>query len=317
MDNLKVKQTTPQPVIRNGYHIVKIIAVEECQEFIIVQYEFAVGPNAGWATRIFNRTKKWVFGQKIHRRNGNCILEILKSAVQKAEPDRLIVDMKQVEQCFVCVDVVWEKYKGLFYPKVKHIFDKDTYKPAREDLIIGTRCWAKGSADVNHAVELACFSPYPTLLTDTQERDSPMVEYAVKHQICVLPTSGLPGDYMLSNGDIIVDRKASICELYGNFAHSDSWHSYQIAAMKAAANKMTLVFVVGVDPDENVRELNDLMYWRHTLPDGCVLKGVIALDQIKIFMKPLCNVHFLFVSKKNQCDAIWKTICGEDFFEFV
>lgn len=118
----------------------------------------------------------------------------------------------------------------------------------------------------------------------------------------------MPGDYMIPNGSIVVDRKANLLELYHNFSHGQSWLSYAIAAELAAAQDKMLVFVTAVEPADHVQKLCDLEHWNSTLPDGTVMQGKTMLQQIRrcLFLFP--HVKFHFVLRDNQCEQIWKIV---------
>src|SRR5699024_5225116 len=97
---------------------------------------------------------------------------------------RVITEPKQAEGCFVCLDLTWESYDRKMFPRVKRVYAASAYLLTSDDYMIGIDCWAKGSKTVNQAIARAFYSQYPVLLADTQEKQSPMVEFCAANQIC-------------------------------------------------------------------------------------------------------------------------------------
>ena len=192
------------------------------------------GENAGWATNKYIQTGQWIFSQRIDRKYGKKALQAFLTAI--TEPAQAGNPSPQHgEGRWVWTDVESSRYQGRWFPRVKRVYPPDAYQPMAKDFCIATDHWDKGNNSVNHAVALANYSPYPVLLADTQEKNSPMNQYCEENHICVVPISGMPGDYMRPNGKIIVDRKDSLSELYHNFSKGTSWASYAVAAQLAGA----------------------------------------------------------------------------------
>lgn len=262
------------------------------------------GENAGWATNKYIQTGQWIFSQRIDRKCGRkAFLTAITEPTQAGNPSP-----QHGEGRWVWVDVEWSQYQGRWFPRVKRVYPPNTYQPMAKDFCIATDHWGKGSNSVNHAVALANYSPYPVLLADTQEKNSPMNQYCEENHICVVPISGMPGDYMRPNGRIIVDRKDSLSELYHNFFKGTSWASYAVAAQLAGAEGKKLVFVIAVDPGDNVRCLNDLSGWQGRLPDETIVKGAKLLEQLKRYHKLFHNTRFYFVLRHAQGAAIWRLV---------
>lgn len=296
------------PVMQEDICLAKVIRVQEKPSAVLISYEFAAGPNVGWATKVFRYTGTWLFRQRIDLAHGKQILNIYVDAIKQETPNRTIATLKQTEGCFVCVDVAWGQYNGRCYPRVRRILPAKKFRPTPRDMRVGTESWAKGSDDVNRAVMQAFYSACPILLADTQERLSPMVEYCANHNICIIPVSGMPGDYMRPNGKIVVDRKDSLAELYHNFSNSRACLSYAVAAQLAEAQDKSLVFITAVDPEDQVQGLRDLIRWDGTLPDGTIIHGETMMRQIHQYMFPFHHVRFMFVPREKQCEVIWKTV---------
>ena len=70
-----------------------------------------------------------------------------------------------------------------------------------------------------------------------------------------------------------------------------------------------MVFVIAVDPEDNVRCLNDLSDWQGWLPDETIVKGAKLLEQLKRYQKLFHNTRFYFVLRYAQCAAIWRLVC--------
>lgn len=297
-------------MVRDGLYLVRVIRVHVAPDAIKILYDFAFGENAGWASRVFFEANKWPFYQRIDLSRGQQVLAAFMRAVSENPSGRVITEPKQAEGCFVCLDLTWESYEGKMFPRVKRVYAASAYPLTSDDYMIGTDCWAKGSKTVNQAIARAFYSQYPVLLADTQEKQSPMVEFCAANQICLVPVSGMPGDYMCPDGTVVVDRKNDITELYHNFSCSSQWSSYAVAAQLAAAERKWLVFVVAVDPEDRVRNLADLNNWTGLLPNGTELSGATLFLQIQKFRFLFNHVCFLFVPRDNLCNKIWESVCS-------
>ena len=269
------------PMIQNGFYLARVMKVHTDENAVTILYEFASGENAGWASRVFFEANKWPFYQRIDLSRGQQVLAAFMRAVSENPSGRVITEPKQAEGCFVCLDLTWESYEGKMFPHVKHVYAHSAYPLTSDDYMIGTDCWAKGSETVNQAIARAFYSQYPVLLCDTQEKQSPMVKFCAANHICLVPVSGMPGDYMCPDGTVVVDRKDSLIELSYNFSSYSHWRSYAVAAQLAAAERKWLVFVVAVDPEDQVRNLADLKNWKDTLPGEKELIGTTLLSQIQ------------------------------------
>lgn len=299
---------TPQPPdTRDALYLAKILAIKQDDQAVTIYYEFAAGPNAGWATQVFIRTGSWPFRQRIDQRYGGVALRAFLESIGRT-------DLSSVSRTdpktglWNCVAIQWAAYNGHVFPQVTRVYPSQCCPFAANDLRISVDNWVKDSPDVNHAVALAHNSPYPVLLADTQERNSPMIDYCARNHICLVPVSGMPGDYMLPNGVIVVDRKDSLSELYHNFSHDQAWLSYATAAGLAAAQHKMLVFVTAVAPTDHVQKLYDLEHWNGTLPDGTILQGKTMLQQIRRFLFLFPHAKFHFVLRDKQCEQIWKIV---------
>lgn len=306
--NTSTNYLTPQPPVTNdALYLAKIVAIEQNDHAVTIYYEFAAGPNAGWAAQVYIRTGSWPFRQRIDRKYGSAALRAFLESIGRSDLSSVShIDLNH--GLWNCVDVQWTEYNGHVFPQVKRVYSSQTYPFTADDFRISADKWAKGSPDVNHAVALAHNAPYPVLLADTQERHSPMIDYCAENRICIIPVSGMPGDYMIPNGSIVVDRKANLSELYHNFSHGQSWLSYAIAAELAAAQHKMLVFVTAVEPADHVQKLCDLEHWNGVLPGGTPLQGKTMLQQIRrcLFLFP--HVKFHFVLRDNLCEQIWKIV---------
>ena len=213
------------PMIQNGFYLARVMKVHTDENAVTILYEFASGENAGWASRVFFEANKWPFCQRIDLSRGQQVLAAFMRAVSENPSGRVITEPKQAEGCFVCLDLTWESYEGKMFPHVKHVYAHSAYPLTSDDYMIGTDCWAKGSETVNQAIARAFYSQYPVLLCDTQEKQSPMVKFCAANHICLVPVSGMPGDYMCPDGTVVVDRKDSLIELSYNFSSYSHWRS--------------------------------------------------------------------------------------------
>ena len=299
---------TPQPPdTRDALYLAKILAIKQDDHAVNIYYDFAAGSNAGWAAQVFIRTGSWPFRQRIDRKYGSAALRAFLNSIGRSDLSSASrTDLKN--GLWNCVAIQWATYNGHVFPQVTRVYPSQCCPFSADDFLISAGTWAKGSPNVNHAVALAHNSPYPVLLADTQERNSPMIDYCAQNRICLIPVSGMPGDYMIPNGAIVVDRKDNLSELYHNFSHGQAWLSYATAAQLAAAQHKMLVFITAVEPTDHVQKLCDLEHWNSALPDGTVMQGKTMLQQIRrcLFLFP--HVKFHFVLRDNQCEQIWKIV---------
>lgn len=76
----------------------------------------------------------------------------------------------------------------------------------------------------------------------------------------------------------------------------------------AGAEGKKLVFVIAVDPGDNVRCLNDLSDWHGRLFDETIVKGAKLLKQLERYQKLFHNTRFYFVVWRAQGAAIWRLV---------
>ena len=55
--NTSTNYLTPQPPVTNdALYLAKIVAIGQNDHAVTIYYEFAAGPNAGWAAQVYIRT---------------------------------------------------------------------------------------------------------------------------------------------------------------------------------------------------------------------------------------------------------------------
>lgn len=157
---------------------------------------------------------------------------------------------------------------------------------------------------------LAHLSGLPVLCADTQERQSPIVDWCAENQIILLPSSFPAGNYTIPTSSVIVDRKADLFELNRNFAPSPNRARYENAACYAAALGKQLIYLIGVDPDDHVSQMEDLRTWnsRHPKIADETIDGNHLYTQLIRYMQLHPNTDFRFIPKQHLCESIYQTV---------
>lgn len=112
---------------------------------------------------------------------------------------------------------------------------------------------------------------------------------------------------MSPGGSVIVDRKSDILELYRDFSHSGTRHSYEEAAISSQVDGKRLIYVVGTDSRERVQDISDLKGGSATL-QGKFFNESILYNHILRYQNHFPNTGFQFVNHKKMCETIYNLI---------
>lgn len=288
----------PAPV--DGYYLAMIKAVDEDADCHKVAYEICVGSSAGYSFYIFLKTGRWPIQQRIDKVGGKMVLNHLLRAAN-------VSDIKDAPGAIICIELK-HKTDSPYGFQVCRSFPRDQYHILPEDIRIGTKSWAHGSADCIHAAVIACHSGLPVLLADTHETASPMVDWCASNNIALLSACFPAGDYTSPGSSVIVDRKESLLELYGNFSCSFNYASYSVAAMNAAAMRKKLLYIVGTQPEDHVSSLDEFANWKGQTPNGINVSGAEAAKNIQRCLRQFPNTGFIFTDHARLCEEIWRQI---------
>ena len=297
-------ELTPPP----GMYLLYIVHVILTSKAHLICYDFAVGEYVGWAHKVFLKTGQWPLKQWLNLTTAIIPQKCLADAIHSDPKYAAITDPKQAVGCRIYAELGNTVYEGKQCIYVAKTYPASQYNITPDDIRIGTASWAAGSPDSNRANYLAHYAGLPVLLADTQEKKSPMVDWCAEHKISLLPMVFPSGDYCIPGGNIIVDRKDDMLELYHNFSHSRNRASYGRAALTAASLGCQLIYVIASDPNDHVTGLDDVIQWKANLPNGSVASGEALHKQLINYTMLHPNTKFIFTMRGQQCNIIWSIL---------
>lgn len=289
---------TPAP-LQDGEFLIKILDVHQNENAVFVFYDIAVGDSVGWATVNSPDGKNWPLIQRIDLRFGKHVLDYL---LKHTNSDTIY----DLPGSVVCVNIEVGKYINIrgFYPA-------ERYQITPDDIHIGTGSWAAGSKVRERARLLASLSNLPVLQCDTHERHSPMVDWCPNNGIVLLPSPFPVGDYATADHDVIVDRKENIEEVIANMFVSSRARSYDMAAREASALGRKLIYVIDVDPSDQIGCKNDLKGRNWNILNGMSVTGDDLFRKLDCYEHRHSNASFVFVPHDNLCETIYGLVSGQ------
>lgn len=297
----------PPQIPMDGIYRVKILAVKQDDVAYWLRYDISVGPCVGWATYMYQQTGKWPLIWRLDKRRGTTAIRYALDALHRSGCS----DMQSLAQAaghHICLEL--RRRMDAKYIDVRRSLPVSAYRITPDDIRVGTDGgWRQGDPNWRHALLLANLSGLPVLNTDSREGKSPMVDWCAEHGVIILPQYLPAGDYTVAHGDIIVDRKDNILELYKDFAGSQNRESYENAALCAQVAGKRLVYVIGTEPDDHVGQISDLVQWRHTVKKQ-VFVGKQLADQILRHQVIYPHVSFVFVKREKLCQTIWDNLAA-------
>lgn len=307
---MQYKKDEYQPIEPTpGKYVIYVIAVEDTPDAWYLKYDIATGPSAGWAQCMYQRTGHWLLVQRVDKVHAKQVSECIIHAAQ-------VKSMTDVAGHTLVASIQYTDGRvtrtGHQYHRIARSYPLtlDSIRP--DDIrVSGHSKWSAGSPDMVKAAMIARYAGLPVMLVDVREKSSPMLDWCADHKIAVLPMIFAAGDYMTPQSTVLVDRKDSIAELYHNFASTASYQSFSTAADVADAMGKRLIYVIAVDPDDHVENLDDLRRWQGNIPGLGPVTGATMHDHICRYMSIHRNTEFVFVPRDAQCALICKTLQGE------
>ncbi|MBM6724841.1 hypothetical protein [Pseudoflavonifractor phocaeensis] len=288
----------------DGIYRVKILAVRQDDAVYWLRYDISVGPCVGWATYMYQQTGKWPLIWRLDKHRGTTAIRYALDALNHSGHAN-IQSLEQAAGHHICLEI---RRNGMKYIDVRRSLPASSYQITPNDIHIDTAGgWRKGDPNWRHALLLANLSGLSVLNADSREGKSPMVDWCAEHGIIILPQYLPAGDYTVANGNIIVDRKDNILELYKDFAVSKNRNSYENAALCAQVAGKQLVYVIGTDPRDHVEGISDLAQWQCTVKNQTFV-GTYLHEQILRHQVMYPHISFTFVKREEVCQTIWDTL---------
>lgn len=289
----------------DGIYRVKLLAVEQDDAAYYIRYDISVGPCVGWATYIYQQTGKWPLVWRLDKHRGTTAIRCALDALHLSGCAN-IQSLAQAAGHHICLEL--HRQTGTRYIDVRRSLPASAAQITPDDIRIGTTGgWRQGDPNWRHALLLANLSGLPVLNADSREGHSPMVDWCAEHGVIILPQYLPAGDYTLLDGNVIVDRKDTILELYKDFASSGNRYSYENAALLAQIAGKQLVYVVGTTPDNRVEQISDLCCWQFTIKNQTFI-GTHLYQQVLRHQAMYPHISFAFAKREELCQTIWDTL---------
>ena len=295
----------PPQIPMDGIYRVKILAVRQDDSAYWIRYDISVGPCVGWATYMYQQTGKWPLIWRLDKKRGSVAIRCALDALNCGSHAR-IQSLVESEGYHVCLEL--RRRMDAKYIDVRRSLSASAYRITPEDIRVGTAGgWRQGDPNWRHALLLANLSGLPVLNADSREGRSPMVNWCAEHGVIILPQYLPAGDYTLLGGNVIVDRKDNILELYKDFAGSQNRGSYENAALLAQIAGKQLVYVIGTDPDDRVNQISDVAQWQCTIKNQTFV-GTHLYKQILRHHTMYPHVSFVFTKREELCQTTWDIV---------
>ena len=288
---------------QNGIYRVKILSVDEDENAYTLRFDIAVGVSAGWATYMYQQTGKWLLTWRLDKQRGDYAIKCALSAVNRC-PNVQAHTINQLCNHHLCLYLACNPAAP--YINVKKSLALSAYKVSPNDIRLDpTVSWAKGSAEYLRASLLASYSGLPVVWIDFREKKSLMIDWCAAHGIILLPSPPPTGDYQLSTGSVLVDRKSNLLELYNDFVVCNNRGRYEHAAVTASAHQKLLTYVVATEPKDAVRDFDSLASWSSPIPTkGKTADGNKLVTQLRRYQMIFPHTSFVFCNQDQLCDTI-------------
>lgn len=194
---------------------------------------------------MYQQTGKWSLAWRLGKYRGTIAIRCALDALNRGDHVRM-QSLEESAGHYICLEL--HRRSDANYIDVKKSLPVSAYRITPEDIRVSAEGgWRQGGPNWRHALLLANLSGLPVLSADSREGKSPMVDWCAEYSVIILPQYLPAGDYTLLGGNVIVDRKDNILELYKDFAGSQNRGSYKDAALLAQSAGKQLVYVVGTD----------------------------------------------------------------------
>ena len=289
----------------DGIYRVKLLSAKQDDTAYYIRYDISVGQCVGWATYMYQQTGKWPLMWRLDKKRGAVAIQCALDALNCGSHARIQSLVESVGH-HICLEL--RRRMDAKYIDVRRSLPASAYRITPGDIRVGTKGgWRQGGPNWQNALLLANLSGLPVLSSDSREHRSPMVDWCAEHGVIILPQYLPAGDYILLNGNAIVDRKDNILELYKDFAGSKNRESYENAALLTQVAGKQLVYVIGTDPDDHVEQISDLAHWRCTIKNQTFV-GTHLQEQILRHQTMYPHVSFVFVKREKLCQTIWNIV---------
>ena len=291
----------------SGRTVITIHWTEVKPSGISLYYDIGIGASAGYAEHIYQTKGIWPLIWTISN-SPKAKIPYNRALEAVRHRDSTITRLEEVRHIPIIVDLLVNESEirvARSYP-----YNRNMILP--EDIQIGTTSWAKGSADFLHALAIAENSGLPVLYADAHERSGPMPAWCAKHRIALVPEMLPVGDYYIPGYGNIVDRKANLLELYESFISPNKRIVYEHAARIASVHHWRLVYVTGVQQDEQVCIMKDLPGWSAAIPGKTAYAdGGKLLHHLCRHQRVYPHVSFVFCNRNKICSTILKMLRGD------
>ena len=289
----------------SGLTTIYITRVTETADSILLYYDIALGPSAGYAYSLYQVTGFWPLCWGLTKKTAGEFVR--RCALESIQRNRR--DVKTLLESAGSTLDVYLDYSDDPNSNNVHIcrsYPLDIRKISPNDIRLnGTVSWAEGAPELVRANLIAAYNPcLPLLLISKEEKASPMIDWAAKHHVILLPSKMEAGDYQMLDGKYIVDRKSNLLELFNDFCMPDNRRRYENAALRAKSQRKKLVYVVGTNDTTNLDSLDG---WSAPIPGkNKVADGKSLATHLRRYQTTFPHVSFVFCSPDNLCKTIFE-----------
>ena len=291
----------------SGLATIYIVRTQETDDSILLFFDIALGPSAGYAFCLYQITGRWPLIWNITKRpTGEIVRNCALDAIQRNNSAAKTLIEATGSSLVVRLDCLYDSHNGNDIIHVRRSYPLDIHKISPNDIRLnGTVSWAEGAPELVRANLIAAYNPcLPLVLISKEEKASPMIDWAAKHHVILLPSKMEAGDYQMLDGKYIVDRKSNLLELFNDFCMPDNRRRYENAALRAKSQRKKLVYVVGTNDTTNLDSLDG---WSAPIPGkNKVADGKSLATHLRRYQTTFPHVSFVFCSPDNLCKTIFE-----------
>ena len=293
----------------SGLATIYIVRTQETDDSILLFFDIALGPSAGYAFCLYQITGRWPLIWNITKRpTGETVRNCALDAIQRNNSTAKTLIEATGSSLVVRLDCLDDPHNGNDIIHVRRSYPLDIHKINPDDIRIdGTVSWAEGAPELIRADLLAAYNPgLPQLLIDKNEKTSPMVDWAAEHHIILSPIKMRVGDYQTADGSCVVDRKADLLELAKDFIMPNNRRRYENAAVRAKSHRKKLVYVIGTN---DVIGIDSLRSWSAPIPgQNKVADGKSLATHLRRYQLTFPNTSFVFTDPNYLCETIYSIV---------
>lgn len=291
----------------SGLVTIYIVRVTETADSILLYYDIALGPSAGYAYCFYQATGFWPLCWRITKKSAGefvrrCALEAIRGN------RRNVKDLLESADSSLVVYLNCANDSNSDSIHICRSYPLDINKINPDDIQLnGTVSWTDGAPELIRADLLAAYNPsLPQLLIDKNEKASPMVDWAAKHHIILLPIKMRVGDYQTADGSCVVDRKTDLLELAKDFTMPNNRRRYENAAVRAKSQRKKLVYVIGTN---DVTDIDSLEGWSAPIPgQNKIANGRSLAAHLRRYQLTFPNTSFVFTDPNCLCETIYSVV---------